>query len=494
MRAAERTCVKIRASAAVAALALVGVRAVSACHHDTSNTGEAAATTDPTPPGADGGTAARGPDGVENTDTEAPPAPYVPFDINHVLSTGQSNSVGNDAIVVLSTTQPYSNVMFDVGVIPASGCDPNGCTRYDKPSSLVPLVEGDTFFYPVETMSSGLANEVTLLALRSGRTDSHRMLVSVQGRSGNSYLCLRKGSCDWWPSMHYVQPFDDAMMEVADGKRLAAAGGKTYAVRAVTAIHGENDHYAYSRGTPAFPMAGTDGTSVLMDYADALLEWQRDYETGVKAITGQTVPVPLFINQLSHWNDVPTTRIAYMQLDAHVRSGGKVVMVGPTYQLGYSSTCLHFTSHAERALGEYFAKAYTRVVVEGRRWEPLRPLRVTIAGNFVTAKFHVPVPPLVLDTTRVTDPGNYGFEWYEAGEAPAAITAVALRGPDTVEITLDHAPTGADRRLRYAYTFHGCNNGSSPAHGNLRDSDATPSKAGYELFNWSVHFDVPVAP
>jgi hypothetical protein len=28
--------------------------------------------------------------------------------------------------------------------------------------------------------------------------------------------------------------------------------------------------------------------------------------------------------------------------------------------------------------------------------------------------------------------------------------------------------------------------------GNLRDSDTSPSQYGYELFNWAVHFDVPV--
>jgi len=27
---------------------------------------------------------------------------------------------------------------------------------------------------------------------------------------------------------------------------------------------------------------------------------------------------------------------------------------------------------------------------------------------------------------------------------------------------------------------------------NLRDSDATPSRHGYPLFNWAVHFDEPV--
>jgi hypothetical protein len=484
--------------AAAPRVVFVAFALVSACHDDTSHGSGVAppsATSNPNAPRNSPGDAEKpiavGVDGLPPDDagTTAPRA-YVPFDVNHVLSTGQSNAVANDGVPVLSTKQPYANLMFDVGVIPANGCDTNGCTRYEKPSSLVPLVEGDTFFYPIETMSSSLANEASTLAKRTGRTDVHAVLVSLHGRSGNSYLCLRKGSCDWWPDKSYVQPFADGMQEVADARALATAAGKSYVVRAVTAIHGENDHYAYASNTSSFPMKGTDGVSVLADYSDALLEWQRDYETGVKAITGQTEPVPLFISQYSHWNNVPTTKIAYMQLDAHVRAPGKVIVVGPTYAFPYTSSCLHFTNHGERQLGEYFAKAYSRVIVEGRQWEPLRPVQITLAGNVVTATFHVPVPPLVIDTTRVTDPGNFGFEWYDASAAPPPITRVALVGPDKVEITLASAPVGQDRRLRYAYTFHGCAGPGTIARGNLRDSDVTPSENGYDLFNWSVHFDV----
>jgi hypothetical protein len=426
-----------------------------------------------------------------DSDAGAPEVPYsyVPYDINHVLSTGQSNCVANDGKPILSTSQPYGNLMFDTGVMPASSCDGNGCTTYDEPRSFVPLVEGDTFFYPVETMSSGLANEVSKLGLASAI--HHDMLVSVHGRSGNSYLCLRKGGCDWWPDTHYVRPFDDAMKEVASAKRLADAAGKSYVVRAVTAIHGENDHYAYAAGKPAFPMPGTDGVSTLNDYGDALLEWQHDYEESVQAITNQTIPIPLFISQYSHWNNVPTSVIPYMQLDAHRRSNGNVTIVGPTYVLPYSSDCHQLTGEGERHHGEKIPKAYKRTIKERKRWEPHRPIRVTRSGNIVTAKFLVPSPPLVFDTTLVSDPGHYGFEWFDESGRPPAIASVEIIGTDTVQVTLASAPTGANPRLRYAYTFGGCAGSGTIARGNLRDSDASPSQAGYELYNWSVHFDVP---
>ena len=385
--------------------------------------------------------------------------------------------------------------MFDTGVMTGTSCDGDGCTGYQKPTSFMPLVEGDNFFsYGVETMSSGLANEVTkiakerLVATMGGAT-SHDVLVSLHGRSGNGYWCLRKGGCDWWPSKGYVKPFEDGMMQVKDGKALATAAGKSYVVRAVTAVHGEHDHYG---NLGYFPLPRTDGAGTVNDYSDALEEWQRDYEAGVKAITAQTQPVPLFVSQYSHWNDRPTTVIAYQQLKAHVRSAGKVLVVGPTYALPMSNDCLHFTGPGERWLGEYFAKAYARVVIEGRRWEPLRPSAVSLAGNVVTVKFLVPKPPLVLDTTKVSNPGNYGFEFTDDSGAPPAITNVALAGPDAVTITLASAPTGANKRIRYAYTFGGCGGSGTIARGNVRDSDDTPSQAGNDLSNWSVHFDEPL--
>ena len=50
------------------------------------------------------------------------------------------------------------------------------------------------------------------------------------------------------------------------------------------------------------------------------------------------------------------------------------------------------------------------------------------------------------------------------------------------------------QELRYAFKTipHSCPGRFAGARGNLRDSDTTPSQAGYPLFNWGVHFEVPV--
>ncbi len=101
--------------------------------------------------------------------------------VHHVLSTGQSLAVGTFGVPVLSTTQPYDNVMFDKGVI-CGGTNLN---------AFVPLVEGvgpDR----VETMSSSFANLVTKLA-RAG-SGTHDLLVSVHAVGGAPYRLLKKGT------------------------------------------------------------------------------------------------------------------------------------------------------------------------------------------------------------------------------------------------------------------------------------------------------------
>lgn len=413
-------------------------------------------------------------------DTAKPPASEAPPEeawrgISHVLVTGQSNSIGFAGNPQLTTTQPFGNLMFDVGVMTARSCDPDGCREYTQPKKLLPLVEGDAYFdKPVETMASGLANEASKLGAPGS------ILVSIHGRSGNGYECLRKMGCAFNIAKGYLRPFEEALRQVGDAKALATAQGLEYRVAAIAVIHGESDHYA-----SPFPLDGVE------NYADALVEWQRDYETAIRAATGQTTPIPLLASQMSNWNDRPDSEIPRMQLDAHTGASGKVVLVGPTYMLPFAEDCIHFTNHGERHLGEYFAKAYTRLRSGG--WEPLRPIGATRAGQTVTIKFTVPVPPLVLDTEHVTDPGNFGFEYAEGGTT-VPIAKVAVSGPDAVTLELGRAPGAGQGRVRYAMhaTPYTCPGAEYGPRGNLRDSDTTPSMYGYDLANWAVHFDVAV--
>lgn len=392
----------------------------------------------PPPAGFDGG-------------SEAPALDGGAGELNHVLCTGQSLAVGVGGKPALSTTQPFDALMFSAGV------KPEGEGALD---ALAPLVESGQ-----ETMSTAFAAEVHELAAPS----SHRLLVSANGVGGVAYSGLKKGT----------RAYTRGLEQVAAAARLARARGLTPVVRAVTNVHGESDHALQNLG-----------------YERDLVEWQADYERDVRAATGQASPVPMLHTQVSSWTKLgqATSPIPGAQLAASVKSDGKIVLVGPKYQLAYAKDGIHLSNEGYRHMGEYYAKVYTQVVVLGRRWEPLRPRSITLVGDVVRVVFHVPVPPLVIDTALVARADAYGFEYTDDSPVPPRIVAVTLDGPDAVLLKLSAAPTAAGRRVRYAYTGTPNARGGprEGPRGNLRDSDETPSRHKNPLYDWAVHFDEPV--
>ena len=375
--------------------------------------------------------------------------------VDHVLSTGHGNAIGLAAAPVLSTVQPFDNLMFDVGLATSAGCVAEACT-YRVPSAFAPLVEGAASA-PVETMSAGMANLVARRAadLAAG---PHPVLVSVHGRREGGYACLRKGGCGGAA----VGPFDEAMRQVADAQALSASAGLAYAVRAVTTLDG---------------VAGSA----------ELIAWQRDYQAGVEGVVGPTGRLPLLVGQCSHC--APAR--ALDELAAHTRAPGDVVVVGPSYALPYADDCTHLTSHGARWLGEYFGKAYARIVLEGERWEPVRPRAVDVLGEAIRVRFHVLHPPLTFDTQRVGDPGDLGFEVLDAAGGAVRIVALRVTAEDEVTLTLDRPPP-AEGRVRYAVRPAPDAAGCTRPRGNLRASDPGPSLHGYPLYDWAVHFDEPL--
>jgi hypothetical protein len=384
-----------------------------------------------------------------------------PVAINHVLATGQSLSVGAVGYPAVSRDQPYDNLMFSTG--PIAGA--RDLVR------LVPLVEG-----PVpggshpddETMSSAFANLVARAYREQAAGGTHALLVSVHGVGGTPYAGLKKGTA----------PFAAGLAQVKAAMSIAAASGRSYVVRAVTNVHGETDHVARNG-----------------QYAADLAAWQADYERDVRALTGQPEPIPMLHTQVSSFTRYgsATSEIPAAQLAATLASDGRIVLVGPKYHLPYVPDGIHLTNEGYRHMGEDYAKVYRRVILEGRRWDPVRPISIRRSGAVITARFAVPEPPLVLDEKLVTNPGRLGFEL--GGEQAPAIADVKVTAPDTVTITLAAAPTGkGGLRLRYAFTgaVHAPAGPASGARGNLRDSDRTPSRHGYPLHNWCVHFDEPV--
>jgi peptidoglycan hydrolase-like protein with peptidoglycan-binding domain len=373
--------------------------------------------------------------------------------INMILSTGQSLSVGVNSSPARTTTQPYSNLQLSGG---------NG--GLGTGSSFTPLIESG-----VETISSAMANTITA----NDPGNDFDVAVGLHGVSGYTYSQLKKGT----------GPFSTGMTQVTNAKSAATALGRILRVIGVTTIHGETDNFN-----------GVSGPT----YQGYLEEWQHDYETDTKAITGQTGTIPLFLDQMSSfmssYANTPTSEIPIYQLKAAEDNPGKIVMVAPKYFFNYSDRH-HLTAASSQWLGEYYGKVMKKVVEDHESWRPLTPDTVTRSGNVIYANFHVPAGNLTFDTTLVSARTNYGFEYADSSSS-ASISSVQILDGDTVKVTLSTTPTGTNQRLRYAYTGvagtdTGAQNAGSAA-GNLRDTDSYPSLYGNTLYNWAVHFDAPI--
>jgi hypothetical protein len=372
--------------------------------------------------------------------------------LHHILGTGQSLSEGWNGTPPLTTTQPFNNLML-------SGVGQTG-------TDLVPLIEGPNLHSAlVETISSALGNTLAALSPQTNYTS----IVTRNGEGSQAYVNLKKGTT--W--------YNKGMGQIQKAQAASTNMGHTYQVAAVTTVHGESDHVA------------NNGPY----YAGYLKEWQADYQADARALTGQTNSVPMFFCQMSSHTkyNSTTSLIPGAQLWASEISRD-LTLVCPKYFLTYSDG-VHLTAQSYRHLGEYYGKALKRVLVDHLPWDPLKPVKITQSGATITVDFAVPVPPLAIDTTLVLAQTNYGFE-YADDASSATINSVSITDADTMTITLSAPPTGANPRLRYAYTGvsgsgAGCNQAGS-ARGNIRDSDATPSLYGSNLNNWLVHFDYPV--
>ena len=368
---------------------------------------------------------------------------------NHILLSGQSLSIGYGGTPVLSTTQPYSNKTL-------AGVTQLGTT-------FTPLVESSR-----ETIASAMANNIT--ALSGG---IYQSAVTVHGVGNTAYSGLKKGTV----------PYANGMTQVTNVFNAASSElSKTDRVVGVAIIHGEADHQQFTTAA---------------EYESYLVEWQHDYETDSKAITGQVDIVPLFTDQMASFTgyNAATSVIPGAQLAAAEDNPGKIVLVGPKYFLNYSDYA-HLNNTSYRWLGGYYGKVMKKVLIDKEAWRPLTPDSILRSGKVIYAKFHVPTGQLALDTTLVSPRTNYGFE-YSDSTSSATISSVEILNTDTVKITLSNVPTGYSQKLGYAHTGTA---GSLPgaqvagsAAGNLRDTDSAVSLAGDTLYDWAVNFENPIS-
>lgn len=370
-----------------------------------------------------------------------------------IIHTGQSlaeGGVGDDSVSgVNQAVYPNNALMFS-----------------PKPVGLGGDTLGTTVTGVVEPGRVTIAHSLTrnLVAFESLLNPDYTLLFSGQAQGGLPYTDIAKGTAIYNKAIAQITNAKDKFNQIK--------------YRAITLIHGEQD--------------GINGNT---SYAANIAQLRSDYQSDIKARTGQQDNVPLFLCQTSSGSgygfnegiDATTFPTPLEQLKAH-ETNSDIYLVCPKYHLVYADHS-HISNYSQRLLGEYYAKAMQTVRDSGS-YEPLSPDVFTVNGNTILIKFVGVVDHLVLDTTAVKPSSDMGFSYKD--NSGNTISSVTLTGTDSVTLTLS-GNVGANAVVAYAY--HNGDGGSSNQvaglgdRGNLRDNDQTTSLyENKKLYNWCVTF------
>lgn len=415
--------------------------------------------------------------------TEEIPDPILYFvERLHLFIYGQSLSNGAIGVPILNTPTSES-LMFNTGV------RSNSLT----PTSLVDLKEQQSGTNG-ETIASGLAHG---FVANSGGMLGRKLILNSAGVNGAPIANISKGTGN------YTQAINQLNWTASQN----ALQGYEYSVDFMFYMQGEAD---MSLGTP------------VATYKTKYQQLRVDIENDTAAIRSSGLNLVMFTYQTSSHGYYagtpgnPPELIAQAQLDIAL-TDPLIDMWGPTYMGKPGNTTpgqgnVHHNNHGYRWQGLYAQKALrhrirTRSVDKpnGEKYLPLHPVTAKkINNNTVIVDMYVPHPPLIFDTSYVTQlpDGNNGAELHDStGRLP--ITSITIVGGTKLKIVTS-ATIGAGAFVAFAWTpdaqgdavdgkypdwYFGCQTGVRTT---IRDSDPETTDLGnfdskaYPLYNYCV--------
>lgn len=376
-------------------------------------------------------------DATDGADAGEPPKRPIVWGF---VGTGQSLSTGGHA-----GNTPYAPVLTDAGLqhfMLGNLTGTGGIAANANPDAawtLTPLAEPMRGIprgtaWPTNMMNQSLHTPMAarLSLLVPGVRTAH---IAV-GQNGQPLAGIKKGG--------NVPSYAGSLAEAARMKQLFDAQGYDYRIAAVLLTHGESDL----------------GSAT---YGDQILELQANYDADLRAITGQTAPIPMIVTQPSAGYPQPTvgltSAIGDRLLTAWLTHRSQLIFAGSKLGLSYWPNDFHLDAAGTRDLGFLYAEAARPLLDGSPAFEPLYPVSVARAaatganGAVVTVVLNRPATfdGALWGTTHTGTFGDAwanarGFEAVNAGSAPIAITAVALAGA-TVTITCASPPAAISHAM-----------------------------------------------
>lgn len=341
---------------------------------------------------------------------------------------GQSLAMGTTDVTIPVRT-PYNPdpniIMFNGGIRSAAR---NNVVDASLFTSQQPAYEQ---FGPPSNSTRGETGLVTM-AFTLRKAISPKVLLSVSGQGGTAFQDLGPGT-QYWTNM---------LFGVQRGKDFATASGDTFSVPAFYFRQGEDN----AADTATQYQARLTGQLAPAVHAD------------IPAITGQTTPPIIVLQQISHAPAVDAT--GFYAISGPGEAQGRVwaddarfITACPQYLSELIDT-YHMPASGSALMGSYAAKAVRRHLYQGMPWRPLHMSTVTRMGRRITVKFAGGWldygGKLTVDISRVTDPGKLGFAFADSTMSAAVISAEQVSDTEFV-VWLSAEPTGANMRLGLAF-------------------------------------------
>lgn len=394
------------------------------------------------------------------------------YNIVHFEIFGQSLSQGAYSSPIQTTTQKFDNIMFVGGIRPQH-------PSYNVPNffgSFIPLVEAKDIsgYVGYETPCGGATDCVKqLINDENGivyTQQKYQLLGSACGEGGMSLASL---------STTYLN--NNLKPAITNAFNLAQAQDLTYGMPLMGWVQGEEDNK---------PGVGT----TIQQYKDGLQNLIGLVDAHLKTLNSDLALDGLITTQLCSFKTSGRTEphIELAIYQAATEASSNVYLACPLYIFDYADG-YHINGVSSNWMGAYIGLVHKRVLVDGEDWKPVHPISSVRQGKIAEIRFHVPVQPLVFDTTHVALNTNYGFTLVDSANNPLSISSVAITQGDTVKIVaVDPIPAGA--KLRYAWTPSAQPNRSTGPRGNLRDSQGNdlifdPEGINKPLHNWCPIFE-----
>lgn len=366
-----------------------------------------------------------------------------------LLNYGQSLAAG--PVGAITTAQEYDSVCF-----PAHSTSPSAYA----PATAANGSEGGNREIP--SFGSCAMTKALILSEEgiSFSQQKYQMLIGNAAYGGYSIAQLEKGTA----------PYAELIGQVQAGYGIAQAAGRRLVVSAMNWVHGPgnfNSGYRY--------------------YLARQMKLADDIDSDCRSITKQGRPVYMIVSQSASQGAAFRRPVPLAQLEASLRSD-KIILAAPEYMFSYLPDGLqvHITPASTRIMGAYLGLAYKRTIIDGKKWEPLRPEKIDVQGRVIYVRFNR--SGLVFDTTLVPAQAQRGFSLVDTLGNDNPLSSIEVVQPDTVRMVAASMPKPGSVLWLGGAAATGIANYSGGAS-NLRDRQGdTITFDGYPLHNWAAVF------